>query len=82
MTIVYSLNAASGLPQKESVLKRTLLHELGHALGLLGHSPNPDDIMSEQTAYLLGNTLTHTLSEGDKTTLRLLYSSPNSCGPS
>jgi predicted Zn-dependent protease len=34
-----------GLPQKNDVLARVLLHEMGHALGLWGHSTNPYDVM-------------------------------------
>jgi len=55
-------------------LYETVLHEMGHALGLAGHSPNEADIM-----YYRGTWASKTdgLSEGDRATLRALYAKPN-----
>jgi len=50
----------------------TILHEVGHALGI-GHSPFKDDIMYVPHQYGVG-----TLSETDKKTLRWLYKLPSS----
>ncbi len=51
----------------------TLLHEMGHALGLGGHSPNSADVM-----YARANAdVRPELSERDRATLRALYAKPN-----
>ncbi len=50
-------------------LYMTMLHEMGHALGLLGHSPEPDDVMYEK-----GHWLSDGLTERDRSTLHMLYS--------
>jgi predicted Zn-dependent protease len=55
------------------MLYATLLHEMGHALGLGGHSPNPADVM-----YARGFPEARpALSERDRATLRVLYAKPN-----
>ena len=53
-------------------LHRTLRHEMGHALGIAGHSPNPDDIM-----YALAPGKSMQLTDRDRETLRKLYAKPN-----
>jgi predicted Zn-dependent protease len=52
-------------------LYATVLHEMGHALGLIGHSPDPADVMYPDRGFAI------TLSQRDRETLRLLYSKPN-----
>jgi hypothetical protein len=52
-------------------VKHTILHEIGHAIGLLGHSDHPDDIMYVPHQY--GVT---SLSVRDVETLRTLYTLP------
>jgi predicted Zn-dependent protease len=49
----------------------TVLHEMGHALGLGGHSPDPKDIM-----YPSVDNQTDALSERDRSTLAALYARP------
>jgi tetratricopeptide (TPR) repeat protein len=49
------------------------LHEIGHALGLLGHSPNHEDIMY----WACPSSFTEVkLTPRDKQTLKMLYTSP------
>ena len=50
-------------------LYMTMLHETGHALGLIGHSPEPEDVMYEK-----GHWLSDSLTDRDRNTLRTLYS--------
>ncbi len=52
---------------KSKEIYRTALHEIGHSLGIQGHSINPDDIMYPSVKR-------NKLSLGDINTLRLLYS--------
>lgn len=54
---------------RASVLEATAVHELGHAFGIWGHSPEPDDVMAihqNQNPVLK-------LSERDTDTLNWLY---------
>jgi tetratricopeptide (TPR) repeat protein len=67
----------AGKPHDAATLYNTALHEFGHALGLLGHSPNPHDVMhgeSSQSAHVSGTR--NTLTQADKATIRRLYSEP------
>lgn len=58
-------------PLGEDDMKKTCLHELGHALGLRGHSSNNHDIMF----YSVSPTVWPVLSKRDKATLVRLYES-------
>lgn len=60
-----------GQPVSLQRLYDAVLHEMGHALGLRGHSPESGDIMYKNVAGAEG------LSPRDRETLRLLYSRPN-----
>ena len=53
------------------VIYGTVLHEMGHALGLAGHSPDSDDVMA--LSVRVGRSLT----ARDRATLRALYAKPN-----
>lgn len=59
----------ASLPATTEAMYGICLHEVGHALGLVGHSPYPGDIMY----FLMTNN--GQLSERDKTTLCRLYRS-------
>jgi predicted Zn-dependent protease len=54
-------------------LYATFLHEMGHALGLGGHSPNPADVMYGS----VNADAKPELSARDRATLRALYAKPN-----
>ncbi|MBI4538777.1 MAG: hypothetical protein HY704_04615 [Gemmatimonadetes bacterium] len=58
----------SSRPGTDAVrLRRLVTHEMGHALGILSHSPNPRDLM--WSGLIPGDTLTR----ADRATLRALY---------
>jgi hypothetical protein len=59
---------APDLEVTKDCLARVTIHELGHALGLFRHSPDPDDIM-----YSFPDTSVHAPSEGDAATILQLY---------
>lgn len=63
------LTKRNGNPVPESVLSNVVLHELGHAIGVAGHSNNTGDIMSTG-----GSAANSTLSARDIKTVRMLYS--------
>jgi predicted Zn-dependent protease len=58
--------------KKPYQIKKLLLHEIGHALGLHGHSPNPEDVMFPAATPA---TFT-TLSKRDVNTIRVVYDLP------
>jgi len=62
-----------GAPFRERrTLMKLCLHEMGHALGLKGHSPNSHDVMFYTTT---NPDVPATLSERDKNTFKLIYAS-------
>jgi hypothetical protein len=52
--------------QVAACLRRVVIHELGHALGLLKHSPSPFDIMNQMPTVALP-------SSADRRTVEVLY---------
>lgn len=55
-------------PQNRNAVLSTMIHEMGHALGLLGHSRTPGDMMYPETEGTL-----FSLSQRDLNTIRKLY---------
>ncbi len=60
------------MPLTDNVFRMVALHEVGHALGLCGHTSNPDDIMFYSTTFKDG---WRDLSGRDSRTIRRLYQS-------
>lgn len=58
-----------GSPMPYSVFRGTTIHEFGHAIGIKGHSPYPEDIMYFSTN---GNQSSN-LTSRDKNTINWLY---------
>lgn len=57
-----------GKPQNSETIYAVAIHELGHSLGLLGHSDNPNDIMFAENQHVISP------SKRDLNTIRRLYS--------
>ncbi len=68
--IILLLNDASAFPLTDNLVRTLCLHEIGHSLGLLGHSARPEDIMF-CTAPLVDRE--QHLSRRDINTLRRVY---------
>lgn len=66
---ILTVDRESGKPLSDDDMKKTCLHELGHALGLHGHSTNNHDIMF----FSVSPTVWPVLSKRDKATLLRIY---------
>lgn len=71
-----ALGALGGYTQSQvaACLRRVVIHELGHALGLLQHSPSPFDIMNQTPTVTFP-------SSRDRNTVEILYHSPATVEP-
>ncbi len=54
-------------------IRGVIQHEIGHALGLFGHSSHPEDVMYIGYDYIGDDTFERPITERDINTLRLLY---------
>ena len=68
------LTEANGLPLTNDLMRGLCLHEIGHALGIQGHSSQQGDVMTASYDFKHPNA---NLSERDKKTLLELYAAPN-----
>ncbi len=66
---ILTIDRETSKPISDDDMKKTCLHELGHALGLRGHSNNNHDIMF----FSVSPTVWPILSKRDKATLLRLY---------
>ena len=73
MNIFIKSSDEYGNPFEEDKLYSLLLHEIGHALGLGGHSANKDDVMYHEGDYINRLTTIKEISKRDLNTLNLLY---------
>lgn len=67
-----SINAydSQGKPLPKEMVYHTMLHEIGHSIGIMGHSPYEGDIMNQGSKKFLAH-----LSERDKNTAQTIYKS-------
>lgn len=69
--IVILVKGADGKINSDDFLRAISLHEIGHALGIAGHSDSASDIMFASVSHE-----THNLSSRDIATLKALYKLP------
>lgn len=74
MEIEFYLKDSTGKDFSKNQVYNTALHEIVHALGLMGHSNNKEDIMylTKDSASVI-NDIREELSEADINTVKLLY---------
>lgn len=58
----------NGKPLPKELIYHTMLHEIGHSIGIMGHSPYQGDVMAQGAKVAVPH-----LTERDKNTARLLY---------
>lgn len=67
--IIATYTSADGPPMPMTELGKTIIHEMGHAIGIQGHSPYPEDIMY----WMVNPSQTASLTSRDKNTIAMLY---------
>lgn len=79
MDILFYDSNNLGQPFSQKEIFNTAIHEIGHSLGIMGHSENPDNIMfmesnpNEQSYFENLRSDFQSLSQADINTLNLLY---------
>lgn len=68
MTITMSTTDPNGKPHTPEAIRKILMHEIGHALGIMGHSEDKNDIM-----YAYSQSGSGKLTHRDINTINLLY---------
>jgi tetratricopeptide (TPR) repeat protein len=68
--VLLTRHPETGLANSANLMKEVCLHEIGHSLGLIDHSPNPDDVMF---CSMPADDREHALSKRDANTLIHLY---------
>jgi len=69
--VVLTLDPSPGQPMNDGLMRWICLHEIGHSLGLMGHSPQHNDVMYSSMPLSTGD---RGLSPRDKSTVKHLYS--------
>lgn len=69
--VVLTLDPSPGQPMTDGLMRWICLHEIGHSLGLMGHSSQHNDVMYSSMPLA---SIDRSLSERDKNTLKHLYS--------
>ncbi|MBA3856459.1 MAG: hypothetical protein C0507_06060 [Cyanobacteria bacterium PR.3.49] len=69
--VVLTLDPSPGQRMNDGLMRWICLHEIGHSLGLMGHSPQHNDVMYSSMPLSTGD---RGLSERDKNTVKRLYS--------
>jgi tetratricopeptide (TPR) repeat protein len=67
--IVLATHTSEGQRLSKNQIQGVATHELGHAIGIQGHSPYPEDLMY----WAVNDAQTGSLTTRDKNTIRLLY---------
>lgn len=77
MTILFYDANNLGQPYTSNEIYNTAIHEIGHTLGIMGHSQNKDNVMYMETnqndAFTMNQTTRRFISPADLNTLNLLY---------
>jgi len=68
--VLLTRHPQTGLPNSANLMKEVCLHEVGHSLGLIDHSPSPDDVMY---CSMPADDRARELSKRDANTLIRLY---------
>lgn len=69
--VVLTLDPSPAQPMTPALMRWICLHEIGHSLGMMGHSSRPDDVMYSSMPLA---SIDRGLSNRDKNTLKHLYS--------